>query len=98
MRGRPWRRSPPRAQFRPVELFLELVKRIVADFLGFAQLEDRLPRGVNRAAAQRVGRQFATANSAILFGAQQQRAVFEPEYFGGLGWVAVDFIQRRAIG
>jgi len=51
-------------------------------------------------APQRICRKFAGRDApiGIAFRAQQQRAVFEPEDLGFLGWIAVDFIQRRAIG
>src|SRR6476620_12445719 len=95
-----WRCSPLRAQFPPVEFFLELMKGVVADLLGFAQPQDRSSRGSDRAPPQRVRRQFAGRNAAsgIALRAQQQGAVFKPEDFRFLGSVAVDFLQRRAIG
>src|SRR6267378_8051997 len=92
--------SSLRAQFRPVEFFLELMKSVVADGLGLAQAEQGSPRGADRAPPQRICRKFAGRDAAIgiAFRAQQQRAVFEPEDLGFLGWIAVDFIQRRAVG
>ena len=92
--------SPLRAQFRPVEFFLELMKRVVADLFRLAQRQDRAPRRGDGAAAQRIGRQFAGGDAAvgIAFGAQQQRAIFQPQDFGFLRRIAVDLVERRAIG
>ena len=44
-----------RAELRPVQFFFELMKRIIANIFGFAQLQDRAARGGDGAAAQRVG-------------------------------------------
>jgi hypothetical protein len=41
-----------RAQFRPVEFFLELMKGVVADGFGLAQAEEGSPRGADRAPPQ----------------------------------------------
>src|SRR5437660_415767 len=73
---------------------------IVADFLGVALAQDRLPGGGNRAEAQRVGRQTGQREAAgrIVFGVQQQRPVLEPQQFGFLGWIAVDLLQGSAVG
>src|SRR6476469_6206316 len=95
-----WRCSPLRAQFPPVEFFLELMKGVVADLLGFAQPQDRSSRGGDRAPPQRVRRKFAGGNAASGIGlrAHQQSAVFKPQDLGFLGGVAVDFIERCAKG
>src|ERR1700712_4559033 len=49
------RASPLRAQLRPVELFLQPMKRVVADIFRLPQRQDRLPRRGDSAAAQRIG-------------------------------------------
>src|ERR1700675_3233772 len=73
--------SPLRAQFRPVEFFLELMKGVVADRFGLALPENRAACRADGAPPQRIGREFAAANAAIgvALGAQQQRAIFKPE-------------------
>src|SRR5689334_14062388 len=54
-----------RAQFRPIELFLELMEGIVADLFGLAQLQNAAPCRGERAPTQRVGRQFAAGDAAV---------------------------------
>ena len=65
-----------------------------------AQRQDRAPRSGDGAAAQRIGGKFAARHAAIgiAFGAQQQRAVLQPENFGFFRRIAVDFVERGAIG
>src|SRR5260370_36970301 len=54
-----------RAELRPVQFFFELMKRIIANIFGFAQLQDRAARGGDGAATPRVGGEFGRGNAAI---------------------------------
>ena len=76
-----------------------LMKGIVADVFGPAQRQDRSPRRADRAPPQRICRKFAGRNAAIgiAFRAKQQRAVFEPEDLGFLGWVTVAFLSLYTV-
>src|SRR5207253_2455452 len=77
----------------------EAVERVVADRLRAAQFEDRAPRGGEGAPPQRIGREFAGYRAVgVALGAQQQRAVFQPQDFRGLRRVAVDLVERRTVG
>ena len=56
--------SSPRAQFCAIELLLDPVEGVVADHLGGTEIEDRFAGGLDGAAAQGIGGQFAIGDAA----------------------------------
>jgi hypothetical protein len=94
-----WRISPVRSELGAVELFLELMERVVADRLALPQVEDGAARGQDGAAPDGISGQFARGNAAIgiVLGLLQDRAIFQPQQLGLLGRIVVDLLQRRPI-